>query len=103
VLVLLHAQVAESYFSLRTTEARLRISRENAAIQKRSYEITARLFKSGENDELDLQQAKTQYLSTLSTIPELESQIMRIRNALAILIGRPPGPMPELAAKVAGL
>lgn len=106
VLVLLHAQVAESYFSLRTTEARLRISRENAAIQKRSYEITERLFKSGENDELDLQQAKTQYLSTLSTIPELESQIMRIRNALAILIGRPPGPMPELpelAAKVTSL
>ncbi|RTZ47475.1 TolC family protein [Candidimonas sp. SYP-B2681] len=106
VLVLLHAQVAESYFSLRTTEARLRIARDNAVIQKRSYEITERLFKSGETDELDLQQARTQYLSTLSSIPEFESQIMRTRNALAILIGRPPGPMPEmpeLAAKVAVL
>lgn len=96
VLVLLHAQLAESYFSLRTAEARLGIARDNAAIQKRSYEITERLFKSGETDELDLQQAKTQYLSTLGNIPVFENQIMRTRNALAVLIGRPPGPVPEL-------
>lgn len=96
VLVLLHAQLADSYFALRTAEARLRIARDNAGIQKRSFEITQRLFKSGETDELDLQQAKTQYLSTLATIPEFESQILRTRNALAVLIGRPPNPMPEL-------
>ncbi|KRA01972.1 MAG: efflux transporter outer membrane subunit [Achromobacter sp.] len=96
VLVLLHAQVAESYYALRTAEARLRIARDNAAIQKRSYEITERLFNSGETDELDLQQARTQYLGTLSTIPEFESQIARTRNALAVLVGKPPGPMPEL-------
>lgn len=96
VLVLLHAQVAESYYALRTAEARLGIARDNAAIQKRSYEITERLFNSGETDELDLQQARTQYLGTLSTIPEFESQIARTRNALAVLVGKPPGPMPEL-------
>lgn len=96
VLVLLHAQMAESYFALRTAEARLRIARDNAKLQKRSYEITERLFRSGESDELDLQQAKTQYLSTLSSIPDFESQIMRAHNALAVLIGRPPGPLPKL-------
>ncbi|WP_445656487.1 efflux transporter outer membrane subunit [Achromobacter sp. NCFB-sbj8-Ac1-l] len=96
VLVLLHAQVAETYFALRTAEARLRIARDNASLQKRSFEITERLFKSGETDELDVQQAKTQYLGTRATIPEFEGQIMRTRNALAILIGRPPGPLPEL-------
>ncbi|HEY9273627.1 TolC family protein [Achromobacter sp.] len=101
VLVLLHAQVAESYYALRTAEARLRIARDNAGIQKRSYEITQKLFRSGETDELDLQQARTQYLSTLGTIPEFESQIMRTRNALAVLVGRPPGPMPELEDKTA--
>lgn len=96
VLVLLHAQMAQSYFALRTAEARLRIARDNAQLQKRSFEITERLFKSGESDELDLQQAKTQYLATLSSIPDFESQIMLTRNALAVLIGRAPGPMPEL-------
>ncbi|MFM0397637.1 efflux transporter outer membrane subunit [Paraburkholderia phytofirmans] len=97
VLVLLHAQMAETYFTLRTAEARLRIARDNARLQKRSYEITERLFRSGETDELDFQQARTQYLGTLSSIPDFESQIMRTRNALAALIGRPPSPLPKLA------
>ena len=96
VLVLLHAQVADTYFTMRTAEARLRLARDNAALQKRSYEITERLFKSGETDELDLQQAKTQYLSTLSSIPSFESQITLARHALSSLIGRPPGALPEL-------
>jgi NodT family efflux transporter outer membrane factor (OMF) lipoprotein len=99
VLVLLRAQVAETYFALRTTEARLRVARRNAEQQKRSFEITERLFVSGESDELDLQQAKTQYLGTLSSIPEFEDQVARTRNALAVLLGRPPGPLPELAER----
>ncbi|RDI97472.1 TolC family protein [Dyella solisilvae] len=96
VLVLLHAQVADTYYTMRTAEARLRIARENAVLQKRSFEITERLFKGGETDELDFQQAKTQYLGTLSSIPQLESQIMLAQHALCVLIGRPPGPLPEL-------
>ena len=95
-LVLLHAQVADTYFTLRTAEARLRIARENAQLQKRSYEIAQKLFKSGETDELDLQQAKTQYLGTLSSIPDFESQIVLAHHALSVLLGRPPGPLPEL-------
>ncbi|UVJ41762.1 TolC family protein [Pseudomonas sp. LS1212] len=97
VLVLLRAQLAQTYFTLRTTEARLRIARDNARLQKRSYEITERLFNSGANAELDLQQAKTQYLGTLSTIPDLESQLLSTRNALSVLIGRAPGSLPELS------
>ena len=97
VLVLLRAQVADTYFALRTTEARLNIARENAKLQQRSYEITERLFNRGNSAELDLQQAKTQYLGTLSTIPELEAQVLRTRNALAVLLGLPPGPLPRLA------
>ena len=96
VLVLLRAQVADTYYALRTSEARLNIARENAELQKRSYQITERLFNSGNNAELDLQQAKTQYLGTLSTIPELEAQTLRTRNALAVLLGQPPGPLPQL-------
>src|SRR5690606_12813748 len=90
VLVLLRAQVAETYYLLRTTEARLRVARENTEQQRRSFEITEKLFSSGQSDELDLQQAKTQYLSTLSTLPDFEDQVARTRNALAVLVGRPP-------------
>src|SRR6185295_10330764 len=70
--VLMAAQVASLYVSIRTLEARLVIARENAALQKRSLEIAERLFKGGDESELDVQQAKTQYLATLSAIPALE-------------------------------
>ncbi|SDH65021.1 efflux transporter outer membrane subunit [Pseudomonas panipatensis] len=98
-MVLLRAQVANSYFALRTAEARLDIARENARRQERSLQITERLFRHGENDELDWQQARSQYLATQATIPEFENQVNALHNALCALIGRPPGPMPELAAR----
>jgi len=94
--VLLIAQVADLYFGYRTTRARIQIARQNATIQQRSLEITERLFKSGQKSELDLQQAKTQYLTTLSTIPPLEISLVQQRNALAAVLGRPPGNVPEL-------
>lgn len=49
VLVLLHAQVAQSYFPLRTAKARLRIARENAGMQERSDEFTTALYYSAVN------------------------------------------------------
>ena len=97
--VLLSAQVADAYFAYRTTESRIAIARENAAIQKRSYAITEEIYTSGQGSELDLQQAKTQYLSTLATIPELEIALTQTRNALCALLGRPPGDVPELGGE----
>jgi NodT family efflux transporter outer membrane factor (OMF) lipoprotein len=103
IQVLLSAQVADLYFAYRTTELRIAIARENAAIQKRSYEITERIYQSGQDSELDLQQAKTQYLATLATIPDLEITRTTIRNALCAVLGRPPEDLPELAHPLARL
>jgi NodT family efflux transporter outer membrane factor (OMF) lipoprotein len=94
--VLVASQLANAYFSFRTTQARLKIAHQNAKIQKRSYEITTNIFESGEGPELDLQQAKTQYFATLSTIPELEIALAQTRNAIAILLGKHPGSLPDL-------
>jgi outer membrane protein, multidrug efflux system len=96
--VLMAAQVADSYCAIRTIELRLKIAHENAALQKRSLEITERVFKHGNESELDVQQAKAQYLGTLSTIPQLEGSLRQTQNALGVLLARPPGPLPEIAA-----
>ena len=69
------------------------IARANAALQKRSLEIAERLFKGGTESELDVQQAKAQYLGTLSTIPPLESALRQTQNALSTLLARAPGPV----------
>ena len=95
--VLMAAQVASIYVSIRTLEARIGIARENAGLQKRSLEIAELLFKAGDESELDVQQAKTQYLATLSTIPALEAAHRQGQNALSVLLARPPGELPEMA------
>jgi multidrug efflux system outer membrane protein len=95
--VLMAAQVASLYCSIRTLEARLVIAGKNAAIQKRSLEITELLYKGGTESELDMQQAKALYLSTLATIPQLEAALRQTQNALSTLLARAPGPPPEMA------
>jgi len=95
--VLLNAQMADLYFNYWTTLQRIEIAHKNTAIQKRSFEITEKIFKSGQGSELDLQQAKTQYLATLATIPDLEAAQIKLRNAIGALLGRAPGLLPELA------
>ena len=95
--VLMAAQVAAFYTSIRTLEARLVIARQNAALQKRSLEIAERLFKGGNDSELDVQQARAQYLGRGHHSP-LESALRQTQNALSTLLVRAPGPLPEMAA-----
>ncbi len=94
--VLMAAQVADTYCTIRTIGLRLKIARENAALQKRSLQITERVFKHGNELELDVQQAKAD-LGTLSTIPQLEGALRQTENALGVLLARPPGALPEIA------
>jgi NodT family efflux transporter outer membrane factor (OMF) lipoprotein len=96
VQILLSSQIAQLYYVYRVTEQRIVIARENARLQKRSFEITEQTYASGQESELDLQQAKSQYLGTLATIPSLQIALIQTRNALAALLARPPGPIPEL-------
>ena len=96
VQVLLIAQVATLYYAYRTALQSIQINRENAEIQKRNVEITQLKYERGQDSELDLQQARTQYYATLSVIPDIEISLVQIGNALAALLGRKPGDLPEL-------
>jgi len=98
-LVLLTAQVVDTYLVLRTNEELLRIARKNVAIQQRSYGIATTLFRNGQESELDMQQALTLLLSTRATIPGYEAAIRQARNALSTLLGRPPGAVDALLAE----
>ncbi len=98
VQVLLAAQVASLYSSIRTLEMRVRLVNDNAALLRRSLDITERLFKRGSESELDVHQARTLYLSTLASLPPLQSSLRQTQNALSTLLARAPGPLPEMDA-----
>ena len=89
--VLLTAAVVDVYTLVRVTEEQLRIAHENLVIQQRSYDIAEVLYRNGADSELDMQQAQTLLLATEATIPALESGLRQARNALATLLGQPPG------------
>ena len=95
ILVLLTAQVAQTYTTIRLTEEQLRIAHQNIEIQRRSYEIVEVLTRRGEKSALDLQQARTLLLGTEATVPQLEAALQQAKNALSTVLGRPPGDLEE--------
>ena len=95
-LVLLVSQVVDTYIVIRATEEQLDVAKENVDLQRRSFDITDTLFRNGEQSELDRQQALTQLLGTEATIPSLRITLDQSRNALSILLGKPPGEIVQL-------
>ncbi|MFQ5518409.1 MAG: efflux transporter outer membrane subunit [Mariprofundus sp.] len=96
VLLLLTAQVVDTYVVIRVNEELLRIAHENLALQQRSYGIAEVQYRNGSTSELDKQQAKTLLLGTKASIPGLEVAIRKARNALSVLLGKPPGAVDQL-------
>lgn len=96
IVVSLTAELARTYFLLRTTEERLSIARENVKIQQRSLEITEARFQGGAVSELDVTQTRSLLSSTQATIPRLESDRRQLKNAIAVLIGTLPSAVEEI-------
>lgn len=95
-LIILTAQVVNTYTTIRINEEQLRIANDNVDIQQRSYDIASVLYHNGSDSELDMQQAQTLLLSTQATIPGFEVILKQARNALNTLLGKPPGTIDDL-------
>jgi NodT family efflux transporter outer membrane factor (OMF) lipoprotein len=89
--VLVAAQTALAYLTIRTTEDQIRITSDNIASQQRSFEIVDVLFRNGQTSELDVLQAQTLLFSTQATLPVLEAGLEQARHALSVLVDLPPG------------
>jgi len=111
ILVSLIAEVARTYFEIRTFEQRLAVARENVKLQEESLDIAAARYEGGVADQLDETQAKALLKQTQATIPSLEAGLRQAKNALAILLGilptevqdilGPPNPIPAAPIEVA--
>jgi NodT family efflux transporter outer membrane factor (OMF) lipoprotein len=99
VMVLVTAQVADTYIVVRALQEQLGIARENLELQERSYDITDVLYRNGESNELDVQQALTLLLSTQATIPQLKVQERLAKNALSTLLGQTSSYVDDILGK----
>ncbi len=96
VMVLVTAQVCGTYLAIRTLEEQIRITSENIVLQQRSYDIVNVQFENGSTSELDVLQARTQLLSTRSSIPQLQTELYQAQHSMSILLGMAPADISDL-------
>jgi NodT family efflux transporter outer membrane factor (OMF) lipoprotein len=90
ILVSLTATVANDYLSLRATELRLQIARDNLAIARQTQQLAHRGFESGERSHLDVSEADGRVHGVEATIPPLQAHAEELNHALAILLAQAP-------------
>jgi NodT family efflux transporter outer membrane factor (OMF) lipoprotein len=90
-LISLVSQVAQNYVLIRTYQQRLKVARQNIALQETSWRIARAKFEAGEVSRLDLDQADSLLNNTKASVPALETTLQQLKNGLAILLGKPPG------------
>jgi len=100
VLVSLVAQIAQTYILIRTGQARIEIAEKNIDLQAQSVEISRAKFEAGDVSSLDMEQADTLLNNSKATLAALEISMQQLKNALAILLGKPPHDMSELLGTV---
>jgi multidrug efflux system outer membrane protein len=99
-ILTLVSSVASSYITLRQLDRELQIARETVRSRFGSYQLFKERFEGGTVSELELAQAKSDYEAALVTVPQIETQIGQAEDALAVLLGRNPGPIARGASLV---
>ena len=101
VRLLVMSEVAQGYFQLRALDAQLEISHRTVKSFQGSLEIFQRRMEGGYASGLETSRAQAALSNVAATIPDLERQIVAQENALDLLLGRNPGPIPRGAALAA--
>ena len=81
------AEVAADYFSLRALDAEIDVVRQNIVAQRRALEFVTSRHDMGVASGLDLAQAQSQLDSTVTQIDLLRVQRAQFEHALASLLG----------------
>ena len=91
----LTSTVASTYLTLRTLDAQLDIARRTLTSRESALRIFQARHRRGAISEIELSQARSEHALALATIPPLEQASAQVENALAVLLGRNPGPIPR--------
>jgi outer membrane protein, multidrug efflux system len=95
VITELIENLTSDYFRLRALDLQLEISRRALASRQDSLRLTQLLAQGGSTSLLDVRQAEQLVYTASSEIPSLEQQIEQQENAISILLGNNPGPVPR--------
>ncbi|MBI5580365.1 MAG: efflux transporter outer membrane subunit [Deltaproteobacteria bacterium] len=89
------ATVAAAYVDLRELDRQLEIAGDTLKRREESYRIYERRHRAGIVPRLELDGVKSQYEAARASIPLIEKLIAQQENALSVLLGDNPGPIPR--------
>ncbi|TWI69640.1 multidrug efflux system outer membrane protein [Pseudoduganella lurida] len=89
VLLSLQADVAQTWFRLRATDAELATVAQTVRLREENVRVNQRRFDLGDIGEFDLARAKTELSTTRSEAIGLQRQRSNAEHALAVLLGKP--------------
>lgn len=95
VILSLVGSVAGSYVNLLDLDRQLEIARITAKSRGESLELFRIRFEGGFASEIEYVQVKSLYEEAMATIPAIQKAIAQQENALSVLLGRNPGPIPR--------
>jgi outer membrane protein, multidrug efflux system len=95
VVLSLVAAVGTSYLQLRGLDQQLVISQDTLKAYAESLKLFELRFQHGQISQMNVEQGKVQYQTAAAQIPIIRQQIVTTENALSILLGRNPGPIPR--------
>jgi multidrug efflux system outer membrane protein len=95
VILSLVSAVATSYVQLRAYDEQLVIARSTLDTYGESVRLFELQHEHGVASRMTVEQARTQYETAAAAVPGIESAIARTENALSVLLGRNPGPIPR--------
>lgn len=90
VALVLQSDVASNYFQILALQDRLDIARSNLTAARELLTLVQTRFDNGAVGALEVAQQRTSVLNIEAQIPTLEQSLKVTRNALAVLLGKPP-------------
>jgi len=85
--LLVQAEVAQTYLSLRALDVERALVRRTVAAYRGTLDLTERRFRAGDVAELDVARARTEVAATESEALGLDRRRAQLENALAVLVG----------------
>ncbi|KQQ36191.1 RND transporter [Duganella sp. Leaf126] len=89
VLLSVQADVAQTYFRLRATDAELETLARTVQTREEDVKVNQRRFDLGDIGEFDLSRAKTELATARAEAIGLQQQRVAAEHALAVLLGKP--------------
>jgi len=95
VILTLVSAVATGYIELLSLDQQLAIAQRTLQARAETEKLFELKFQGGVVSELEVAQVRSEYWQAAVRIPALERQIGVLENALSVLLGRNPGPIPR--------